>query len=131
MLTFKCINENGTNVFQNASTRLRHKKKPGHLRWRKSTVEFIDEWWLGDAETNDEEYSKVYGFRKIPSITALISDNSWELIYFVKKEEKKFCENMISDSCGHTSSEGEKYFKGKYVQKARSKNSKQKAVPID
>ena len=65
MPTFKCRNEDCAKVFANASNRLRHVKNSGYLPRRKSTFEINDEWWLDDAEANDEECCQVNTFMEI------------------------------------------------------------------
>ena len=80
----KCRNEDCAKVFANASKRLRHVKNSGYLPRRKSSFEIIDEWWLDEAEANDEECSQLNTFMEIYSLAASVSDNSSEPICFVK-----------------------------------------------
>ena len=75
----KCRNEDCAKVFANASKRL-----SGYLPRRKSSFEIIDEWWLDEAEANDEECSQLNTFMEIYSLAASVSDNSSEPICFVK-----------------------------------------------
>ena len=81
--------------------------------------------WIQDDE-NCEETSKVFEFIEIPSYVALISDDSSEPVYFVKVGTKGICEEIMIDTYGHTLNSGEKYFRGKYLQKVRSRKSNKK-----
>ena len=90
-----------------------------------NSVENGDDSWLQDDE-NGEKTSQIFEFVEIPSYVALISDNSSEPVYFVKVEAKEICEKIMTDTYDHTLSSGEKYFWGKYLQKARSRKSNKK-----
>ena len=77
---------------------------------------------LQDDE-NGKEASQVFEFIEILSYVALISDDLSEPVQFVKVEAKGICEEIMTDTYGHTSNSGEKYFRGKYLQKVRSRKS--------
>ena len=78
----------------------------------------------------DEEASQVFEFIEIPSYVALISDDSSEPVYFVKVEAKGICEEIMTDTYGHTLNSGEKYFRGKYLQKVQSRKSNKKQFQL-
>ena len=92
-------------------------------------VENGDDSWLQDDE-NGEEASQVFEFIEIPSYVALISDDSSEPVYFVKVEAKANCEEIMTDTYGHTLNSGEKYFWEKYLQKLRSRKSNKKQFQL-
>ena len=61
---------------------------------------------------------------------ALISDDSSEPVYFVKVVAKRICEEIMTDTYGHTLNSGEKYFRGKYLQKVQSRKSNKKQFQL-
>ena len=53
----------------------------------------------------------------ISNVSSLNPYDSSEPAYFVKVEAKGICEEIVTDTYGHTLNLGEKYFRGKYLQK--------------
>ena len=94
-----------------------------------SSVENGYDYWLQD-DKNDKKPSQVFEIVQIPSYVALISDNSSEPVYFVKVEAKGICEKITTNTYGHTLSSGEKYFRGKFLRKVRSRKSNKKQFQL-
>ena len=53
----------------------------------------------------------------ISNVSSLNPYDSSEPVYFVKVEAKGICEEIVTDTYGHTLNLGEKYFRGEYLQK--------------
>ena len=64
---------------------------------------------------------QVFEFIEIPSCVALISDDLSEPVCLIKVETKANCEEIMTDTYGHTLNSGQKYFLRKYLQKVRSR----------
>ena len=65
----------------------------------------------------------------ISNVSSSNQYDSSEPVYFVKVEAKEICE-IMTDTYGHTLNSGEKYFRGKYLQKVRSRMSNAKQFQL-
>lgn len=71
-------------------------------------------------EENDP--AKIFEFVTIPSLLSVISYNTSEPIYFIKKVQKNVVKENLRERFGHEIFSGEGYLKEIYLQKSRSKN---------
>ena len=58
------------------------------------------------------------------NVPSLNQYDSSEPVYFVKVEAEGICKEIMTNTYGHTLNSGEKCFRGKYLQKVRSRKSK-------
>ena len=66
----------------------------------------------------------------ISNVSSLNHYDSSEPVYFVKVEAKGICEEIMTDTYGYTLNSGEKYFRGKYLRKVRSRKSNKKQFQL-